>query len=82
MEDFNSYMLNYIRKDFITTDNLTTDIYSLHPRNYNSLREKGEYLESLKMYLSIYWSYKEQIHYAKKATNTLKTNIENYLKEH
>ena len=80
MEDFNSYMLDYVRKDFITTDDPTTGIYTLRPRNYNVLREKGEYLESLKMYLGGYRSYEEQINYAKNATNTLKNNIETYLR--
>jgi hypothetical protein len=80
MEDFSSYMLDYIRKDFISTDDTTTGIYTLHPRNYNALREKGEYLESLKIYLGGYRSYEDQINYAKYATNTLKNNIETYLK--
>lgn len=80
MEDFSSYMLDYLRKDFISTDDTTIGIYTLHPRNYNALREKGEYLESLKMYLGGYRSYEDQINYAKDATNTLKNNIETYLK--
>jgi len=80
MEDFSSYMLEYIRKYFISTDDPDSGIYRLHPRNYNVLREKGEYLESLKMYLGGYRSYEEQINYAKDATNTLKNNIETYLK--
>ena len=80
MEDFNSYMLDYVRKDFITTFNPAKDIYSLHPRNYKVLKEQGEYLESLKMYLSVFWSYKDQINYAMQASKTLKNNIETYLK--
>ena len=79
-DDFNSYMLDYIRKDFITTNDPTTGIYTLHPRNYNVLREKGEYLESLKMYIDGYRTYEEQINYAKDASNTLKNNIETYLR--
>lgn len=82
MEDFNSYMLDYVRKDFITTiEDPETGIYTLHPRNYKALREKGEYLESLKMYLSVYKSYEDQINYAKDASITLKNNIETYLKK-
>ena len=79
-EDFGSYMLDYIRKDFITADDLTLRIYTLHPRNYNALREKGEFLESLKMYLGVYSTYENSINNAKKATNVLKNNIESYLK--
>jgi hypothetical protein len=79
-EDFNNYMLDYIRKDFITTEDTSNDIYILHPRNYNALREKGEFLESLKMYLGAYSTYEVTINNAKKATNTLKNNIETYLK--
>jgi hypothetical protein len=81
IEDFSSYMLDYIRKDFITTDDPTTGILTLHPRNYNVLREKGEFLESLKMYLSSYRVYKEQINNAIEASYTLKNNIEPYLKK-
>ena len=81
IEDFSNYMLDYIRKDFITTDDPTTGILTLHPRNYNVLREKGEFLESLKMYLSSYRVYKEQINNAIEASNTLKNNIETYLKK-
>ena len=80
INDFNSFMLDYIRKDFITNDNPTTGLYTLHPRNYNDLREKGEFLESLKAYLSQYSIYKVEINSAIKASNILKTNIEAYLK--
>ena len=79
-EDFNNYMLDYARKDFITNDNPTSGAYMLHPRNYTVLREKGEYLESLKMYYSVYLTYKESINNAIEATSTLKNNIETYLK--
>jgi len=78
-EDFNSYMLDFIRKDFITNENYA--LYTLHPRNYNVLKEKGEYLESLKAYLSVYESYEVEIKNAIEASNTLKNNIETYLKD-
>ncbi len=80
IQDFNNYMLDYIRKDFINNNDPTTDLYTLHPRNYDVLREKGEFLESLKMYLSVYETYQEQITNAILASNTLKNNIETYLK--
>ncbi|WP_223032897.1 DUF6090 family protein [Hanstruepera marina] len=80
IEDFNNYMLDYIRKDFITNDNRALGIYTLHPRNYNLLREKGDYLESLKAYLSVYETYKYEIKNAIEASNTLKNSIETYLK--
>ena len=81
INDFNNYMLDYIRKDFISNDNPTTGFYTLHPRNYNALREKGEFLESLKSYLSQYSSYKAEIYNALEASNTLKNNIETYLND-
>ena len=80
-EEFSSYMLDYIRKDFINNDDPSKRIFTLHPRNYNALREKGEFLESLKIYLGGYQSYENSINDAKKATNTLKNNIETYLKK-
>jgi len=81
INDFNRYMLDYIRKDFISNNNPTTGFYTLHPRNYNELREKGEFLESLKSYLSQYSSYKAEINNAIEASNNLKNNIETYLKK-
>lgn len=81
IEDFNNYMLDYIRKDFITTEYAHSAMYTLHPRNYDELREAGEYLESLKIYLSAYESYQEEINNAIKASNSLKDHIESYLKD-
>ena len=79
VEDFNNYMLDYMRKEFIINDDPASKIYTLHPRNYNALRDKGEFLESLKIYFSSFLNYKHEINSAKEASNTLKTNIETYL---
>jgi hypothetical protein len=79
-EDFNNYMLDYARKEFISNDDSTAGTNTLHPRNYIVLREKGEYLESLKIYYGFYRTYKETINNAIEATSTLKNNIETYLK--
>ena len=81
INDFNNYMLDYIRKDFISNDNPNIGFYTLHPRNYNELREKGEFLESLKAYISQFSSYKAEINNAIEASNALKNNIEIYLND-
>ena len=78
--DFDNYMLDFIRKDFITNEDPNLVVYTLHPRNYDALREKGEFLESLKAYSGVYETYQMEINNAIKASNTLKSKIEAYLK--
>ena len=78
--EFESYMLDYMRKEFISNEMTSNGIYTLRPRDYELLRSKGEFLESIKLYCSVYITYEHEIKNAVEASKILKTSIESYLK--
>ncbi len=80
--EFENYMLDYLRKEFIA-QNITESagLYSLKPKDYTSLRMQGDFLESLKLYLSVYLTYQFEVESAVEASNNLKNSIESYLNE-
>lgn len=79
-DDFYSYMIDYLRKDFITTftDNSERGALFL-PSDYDSLVENGEFLQSIKVYRDIQELYIKNLEHSLNETQELLSLITDYL---
>jgi len=73
-DDFYNYMLEYMRKDFISISGQRKRV----PKNYEILKSNGEYLESLKIYSSVYSYYRFTAKEALEEAQMLRDNLNAY----
>jgi hypothetical protein len=73
-DDFYNYMLEYMRKDFISISGQRKRV----PKNYEILKSNGEYLESLKIYSSVYSYYRLTAKEALEEAQILKNHLNTY----
>jgi len=76
--DFYSYMIDYYRGKF-TTVLLENSNEKLVPNDFEALKKDKEYIQSLKVFLSVNVSYLETLNKVQDEAEQLKENIENYL---
>jgi len=77
-QDFHEYMLDFIRKDF-TVLTLNKGQKVLHPNNYEILKGNKEYIQSLRIFLSLNEAYLNSLNDIKDEAIQLKKDIEDYL---
>ena len=79
-QDFHEYMLGFIRKDFaLLTLNEGQNV--LHPNNYETLKVNKEYIQSLRIFLSLNEAYRNSLNDIKDEAIQLKKDIETYLND-
>ena len=79
-QDFHEYMLGFIRKDF-TLLTLNEGQNVLHPNNYETLKVNKEYIQSLRIFLSLNEAYRNSLNDIKDEAIQLKKDIETYLND-
>ncbi len=77
-DDYYHYMLDYLRNDFFQSFNKTLNTTLITPRNYIKLKEKTDYIESLKVFYDVNLYYRSELNKAMKGSRNLKKEVENY----
>ena len=80
-DDVYHYMLDYTRFDFkiVYPDAKNLENASVIPIDFEALKKKDDYLQSLKIYLDVNLYYKYELLNTLKETQTLLTDIKNYI---
>lgn len=78
-DDYYNYMLHYYRHDFIQSFNKEKNRTLASPRNYEELRQKNDYIESLKVFYDVNLFYKNEALKTLSESQDLKTKIKSYI---
>lgn len=78
-DDYYHYMLDYLRNDFVQTFNQAQNSSQIRPRDYNELKSKLDYVESLKVFYEVNSYYKSELSKTLEQSISLKKELENYL---
>ncbi len=78
-DDYYHYMLDYLRNNFIQTFNKTHNSSEITPRNYNELKSKLDYVESLKVFYEVNTYYQSELKNTLEQSISLKEELKNYL---
>ena len=77
-DDYYHYMLDYLRNDFVQTFNKADNTSMIIPRNYAALKEKPDYIESLKIFYDVNLYYRSELKRTLQKSIKLKKEVENY----
>jgi len=80
-DDFYHYMLDYSRFLFISNNGNTYSSNMLTPVDFEELKNNNGFIQSIKLYLSVYNGFDTMVIESLKSTKTLKQNIELTLKK-
>ena len=78
-DDYYNYMLFYYRHDFIQTLDKENNTTLTSPRNYEELKQKNDYVESLKVFMDVNLFYKREAIKTLDESKELKTKIKTYI---
>ena len=78
-DDYYHYMLDYLRNDFIQSFNKLENSSHIAPRNYDELKGRKDYVESLKVFYEVNTYYKLELNKTLQHSIRLKEELDNYL---
>ena len=78
-DDYYNYMLHYYRHDLVQTFDKKNNITLASPRNYEELKLKSDYIESLKVFFDVNLFYKNEAIKTLEESEVLKTKIKTYI---